>query len=327
VTHRVGRTALVILALILAFATPASADPPGPTDFETVVTSIAPSTEAFEIEIIGGDSFVLLRHLDDSVVEVRGYNGEAYLRFLPGGIVEQNRLSPATYLNEERFGDFIPDFADAQAPPEWEQVDDDGSYAWHDHRAHLMTDPPINRGPGDQVTDQVIPVLVDGEEVDIAVASTWQTAPSSVPFAVGALAGMLATFAAWRRRSITSALLAIGGVIALVLGAVQYLSVPTETGPSLTLIALPLIALSVAIAASATRDRPATELPLAIGSATALIVFAALRLPDARKAILPTDLSMPLDRGLSAFVAVLGVGCVFAAGTSFARLVRAQPAS
>ena len=159
-THRARSAAITIavLALLLAFPSPAAADPPGPTDFKTDVASITPSTDAFEVEIIGGDSFVLLRHLSDATVEVIGYNGEPYLRFLSGGIVEQNRLSPATYLNEERYGDTVPDFADAQAAPEWEQVDDDGSYAWHDHRAHLMVAPPINTSPGDQVTDQVIPV-------------------------------------------------------------------------------------------------------------------------------------------------------------------------
>ena len=325
-THRVRHTALVALALILTLATPASADPPGPTDFKTVVTSISPSTDSFEIEIIGGDSFVLLKHLDDSTIDVLGYNGEPYLRFLPGGIVEQNRLSPATYLNEERFGDTIPDFADPTAAPEWEQIDDDGSFAWHDHRAHLMTDPPINTRPGDQVTDQVIPVLVDGEPIAIAVVSTWQTAPSSIPFAVGALAGVVAALVVWRNRTVVSAGLALAGVIALILGAIQYQSVPTETGPSITLIALPLVALAVAFGAVATKDRPATALPLAIGSAAALIAFAVLRLPGARKAILPTDFSMPLDRGLSTFVAVVGLGGLIAAGASFAHLMRGEPA-
>jgi len=144
-------------------------------------------------------------------------------------------------------------------------------------------------------------VRVDGEQIDIAVASTWQTAPSSIPFAVGAMAGALAAFATWRRRATISTLLAAGGLIALTLGAVQYRSVPAETGPSLTLIALPLMA-------------------LAVGA-----VFT--RQPDARKAILPTDFSMPLDRGLSAFVAVLAIGCLLAAGTSFAHLMQGKSAN
>lgn len=326
-TRVVGRAALAVLAIVFVFASPAAADPPGPTDFRTVVTSITPSSAAFEIEIIGGDSFVLLRHRDDSTVEVLGYNGEPYLRFLPGGVVEQNRLSPATYLNEERFGDTIPDFADAQAPPEWEQVDDDGTYAWHDHRAHLMTAPPINTGPGDQVTDQVIPVLVDGAEIDVAVASTWQLPPSDLPLGIGALAGAFAAFVAWRVKSARLRVLTIGALVALFVGAIQFLSVPAETGPSFTLIALPLTSLAVAVAAGLTRARPATALPLAIGSAAALLGFATLRLGGARKAILPTDLSMPLDRGFSSFIGVLAIGCLLTVGASFVSLMQNKPAS
>lgn len=316
--------AITVLALLSAFPSPAAADPPGPTDFKTDIASITPSSDAFEVEIIGGDSFVLLQHLGNSTVEVLGYNGEPYLRFLPGGTVERNRLSPATYLNEERYGDTVPDFADATAAPEWEQVDDDGSYAWHDHRAHLMVAPPINTNRGDQVTDQVIPVRVDGAEVDIAVVSVWQLPPSQTPLAIGALVGLALATVAWRRRSTVLWLLAVGAALALVAGAAQYRSVPVETGPSLTLVALPLIALAGVVCGALTRSRPATALPLAIGSGSALIVFAARRLPTAHKAILPTDLTMPLDRGISAFVAVLGVGCLVAVSASFSRLMQGE---
>lgn len=322
---RAASIACVILALVLMVPAPAAADAPGPTDFKSEVTSITPPTDAFEIEIIGGDSFVLLTHLDDSTIEVVGYHGEPYLRFLPGGVIEQNRLSPATYLNEERYGDVVPAFADALAAPEWEQVDDDGSYAWHDHRAHLMVSPPINTGRGDQVTDQVIPVRVDGTEIDIAVVSTWQAAPSLSPIALGALLGLVAAVGAWQRRTIVVGLLAGTAVVGLVAGAVQYRSVPIETGPSLTLIALPLIALVVAFGAALARNKPATALPLAIGSGSALIAFASLRLPTAHKSILPTDLSMPLDRGISAFVALVALGCLLVAGASFSRLVQGEP--
>ena len=326
VTHRAKSAAIAIaaIAFLLAFPSPAAADPPGPTDFKTDVASITPSTDAFEVEIIGGDSFVLLRHLSDATIEVIGYNGEPYLRFLAGGIVEQNRLSPAAYLNEERYGDTVPDFADAQAPPEWEQVDDDGSFAWHDHRAHLMVAPPINTHPGDQVTEQVIPVRVDGAEIDIAVVSFWQLPPSLIPLAIGALVGFASAIVAWRRRSLVLGLLVAGSAVALVAGVVQYQSVPAETGPSLTLIVLPLIALTVAVGAALMSNRPATALPLAIGSGSALAAFAARRLPTAHKAILPTDLSMPLDRGISAFIAVLAAGCLLAAGASFSRLMQGE---
>ena len=84
---------------------------------------------------------------------VEGYEGEPYLRFSPDGTVERNRLSTATYLNEDRAGAGItipPEVqeADADTPPEWEEVASGGTYAWHDHRVHWMDDasPSVDRG-------------------------------------------------------------------------------------------------------------------------------------------------------------------------------------
>lgn len=325
---RVVSASFILLATVLGFAAPAAADPPGPTDFRTEVLAITPASDAFAIEIIGGDSFVLLRQINDAVIEVVGYNGEPYLRFLADGTVEQNLRSPATYLNEERFGDTIPAIADADAPPEWEVVATDGSYAWHDHRAHwMLQSTPFDKGPGDQILEAVIPLRVDGVEVDLRVASYWEPRPSLIPLALGAIAGLGLVTAVWRRPSALAAMLAVGAAIALAAGFVQYRSVPSETGPSLTLIAVPLIALAVAIGAHLSRHRPATALPLAIGSAASLVAFAALRLPTAHKAILPTDLSMPLDRAISAGVAALALGCLVVGAASFSRLLQAEPSA
>lgn len=313
--------ALTMLAIVTA-PTPASADPPGPTDFATSVLSIEPPTDGIDIEIVGGDSFVLLTNTTTRTVEVIGYTGEPYLRFLPGGTVEQNRLSPAVYLNEERFGGEIPAFADAAAAPEWEEVADDGSHAWHDHRAHLMTGPPVNTSPGEQVLADVIPLFVDGEEVDVSVVSFWQTAPSRLPLVVGAILGCVAAAVAWWRRAALSAILVLSAGLIVLAGFVQYFSVPPETGPSSTLVALPIVAAVCSIGAVVTRRRPATALPLLIGAALASIVFVARRLPDTGKAILPTDLSMPLDRGISVFVAIAATAALVLACAGFVRLMR-----
>ena len=85
-------------------AAPAAADAAGPSDFRSEVTGIVPAVDGVEAEIRGGDSFLELTVDDGHTVIVEGYTGEPYLRFQPDGTVERNRLSPATYLNDDRQG-------------------------------------------------------------------------------------------------------------------------------------------------------------------------------------------------------------------------------
>ena len=59
---------------------------------------------------------------------VPGYTDEPYLRIGPDG-VWGNALSPATYLNLDRYGlTRVPDDVDVTAPPRWEQVSTEPAY-------------------------------------------------------------------------------------------------------------------------------------------------------------------------------------------------------
>jgi len=320
---------LIGVSMLLIGSTPAAADAPGPTDYRTEVKAIEPATDQFEIEIVGGDSFVLLRQRQPVTIEISGYNGEPYLRFLPDGTVEQNRRSPAVYLNEERYGtDELPAIADATASPEWEVVADGGSYAWHDHRAHwMLSSRPFGKEPGDQILEAVVPAFVDGVEVDIVMASYWQSAPSPVPFVAGAVAGLAGALVAWRRRGDLPLLLGVAAAGAIAIGWAQFRSVPSETGPSTSLLLLPGLALASTAAAWIARRRPANALPLVLGSAVFLAVFAWQRVPDSYRAILPTDLPFSVDRGVSVAVMIMAVGIAGVAAADFTRLVRAAPSA
>src|SRR5919109_5120521 len=73
---------------------------------------------------------------------VPGYDGEPYLRFTTDAVY-RNERSPATYLNEERYGEIeLPARANAEAKPERKKVADSGYYEWHDHRIHWMSPVP-----------------------------------------------------------------------------------------------------------------------------------------------------------------------------------------
>jgi hypothetical protein len=304
----------LLCGLFLLMGTPAAlADPPGPTDYQSEVISIKPPAFGIEVEIIGGDSFVLLRAGPDvGIVEVLGYRGEPYLRFLPDGTVEENQRSPSKYLNEERYGTELPPGLDATGEPDWSVVAEDGSYAWHDHRTHWMNpQPPPGRGPGDRVAEGVIPVLISGAEVDIAVASTWVPPPSRVPVLVGFAAGLGLAVVVWLRRRVLGAVLGLS-LLATAAGTIAYLSVPAETDPSWSLWALPVTAAGLATAVVTLSDR----VPLIERRGPLLLLLAALELVAwgivhwswLWAAILPTSLPFWLDRLVAATVLVGALG-------------------
>ncbi len=297
----------------------AAADPPGPTNYLSDVVDIDPEVAGIEVEIIGGDSFVLLSVAPGVTVDVVGYGGEPYLRFLPDGTVEENRLAPSKYLNEDRYaaGD-IPAEADAAAAPEWVVVADDGSYAWHDHRTHWMNEiPPPGRGPGDQVAEGVVPLFVDGVEVDVTVASVWQDPPSSLPVVLGLTGGVLLTVAMIRGRPQLTAAAIFGlAVMAGVAGGTAYLSVPAETAPPWSLWVFPLT--SALLSALVLLGRNRSE--FVVRYQPVLLLIAALELVGwgvahwgwLWPAVLPTALPFWLDRFVGGITLVGAIGATAA---------------
>jgi hypothetical protein len=305
-----------VAALLLAPATPALADAAGPTDYQTRLVSIDPEVAGLRITVIGGDSFVGLAADPGLTVEVIGYRGEPYLRFLPDGTVERNERSPSTYLSEDRYADVaLPPEADPDAEPVWEIVATDGSYAWHDHRTHWMNEArPPGREPGDLILEGVVPLVVDGVAVDVTMDSVWEPRPSVLPVVFGGVAGALLVAASVRVRSLvvpTGALAAVG----LVLGLGAFLSVPAETGPSPVMWAVPGVGLAVAVAAgAASRRSPSLRSALVLVVAAELVVWGALRWGWLWSAVIPTSLPFWIDRAGTALVlgGSLGVGSVAA---------------
>ncbi len=316
------RTLLPVVgaALILGLAPGvAAADPPGPTDYLSEVVEIDPEIPGIQIEIIGGDSFVLLTVEAGVTVDVVGYSGEPYLRFLSDGTVEENRLSPSKYLNEDRYAaGEIPTEADADADPEWVVVADDGSYAWHDHRTHWMNEiPPPGRGPGDQVAEGVVPLFVDGVEVDVTVASVWQSPPSSLPVTLGLSVGLLLSFALVRRqgRLIAISILVLA-LMATVVGGGAYLSVPAETAPPWSLWVFPATSAVLAAMVVAARGESGfvarQERTLLLIAALELVAWGVAHWGWLWPAVLPTSLPFWIDRFVGATTLVGAIGATAA---------------
>ena len=318
-------TMATIALVILAGSAPAAADPPGPTDYRSVVTSVDPPLPGVEVEVevVGGDSFIELHQAGEEPVVVLGYAGESYLRFDPDGTVWENEVSPAHFLNRDRYGRAeVGDEANADAEPKWRQVADSGRYAWHDHRTHWMNPGrPPGRSPGDLILEAVVPLRVGDRKVEVAVASYWVPAPSPVPALIGGAVGLLCGAAMIVRRrnlAVLAAAALAGATSGLALGVWATVSVPSETGPSLLLWALPAVALVAALVATvAHRLETLVRFGLVGLAAAELFWWSWSRRAAVVRALVPTDAPLPIDRA-----AIVGVG-VLAAGLLIAIAVQA----
>jgi hypothetical protein len=278
------------------------------------VRSIVPETPTIEVGIVGGDSFVELRVEPGVEAMVIGYEGEDYLWFRPDGVVLENQNSPATYLNADRYGtDGVPATARADADPNWEQVATGGYWAWHDHRAHWMQSArPFGLEAGDQILEAVIPIVVDGETVEVTVISTWQPAPSPLAMWLGVVAGLGVGVGAWFLRGGRIPAIAASVplvVLAVVVGAAQYLSLPGATDPRPIWIVLPLIAAASAAVGLLLAMRgmrfAADAAMLLVG--VELAVWGFMKRDGLGAAIVPTDAPFWLDRFTTAAALVGGV--------------------
>jgi hypothetical protein len=313
----VGLVAGLVGSMMLT--SPAFADPPGPTDYQSEIVSVRPPTPTIETSIVGGDSFFELTVAPGTEVFVVGYQGEDTLWFRTDGTVWENQNSPSTYLNADRLGDGgIPDTATPDAEPDWTQVAADGNYSWHDHRAHWMQQArPFGLGPGDQILESVIPLVVDGTDVEVTVTSTWQSAPSPLPAIAGFALGLGLAVAAWflhraRRYTVALALALLVAVLALIVGGWQFLSLPPETGPKLVWWVLPMVAVASAafgmLAAKRSQTFVADGAMLLVG--VELAIWGFVKREGLSAAIIPTDAPFALDRFVTALA--LSSGAAFA---------------
>jgi hypothetical protein len=322
VVRRLLVLVVAVLGLAVVTAAPAAADPAGPSDFRSEVTGLEPAVEGVTASIRGGDSFLELTVTEGTEVLVAGYAGEDYLRFNADGTVERNLRSPATYLNEDRLGaSELPAQADPEAEPDWEQVATGGTYAWHDHRVHWMSEasPPVERGQrvGGAYDPWRVPLTVDGDPVEVLGTLTYESAASPLPWAAVAVVGAAAVALLGRRRPVLTAagVLAVVAVVAVVVGRADWASTPDGSGNPL-LFVLPLVGLVAAIAGLVLAKRGGPAVVLALAAVATLSAWAILRIDALLKPVLPTELPAGLDRATIALALGASVAAAYLAVTS-----------
>ncbi len=205
--------AVAVLAVLLAVfggAAPATAKN---AEIVSEFQGTKPAVSGLDVQVVGGDKFLLLRNGTGKPVIVKGYEDEPYLRFLPSRVVEVNTHAPSKYANEDRYAlTPLPAQADSNAPPKWQVISRDGSYRWFDHRIHSM-----EKGTPPQVKDEsvrtkifnwAVPMSVGGAQVNALGKLEWVPEDSSgsstgLILALGAAAALLVAalaFAITRRR-------------------------------------------------------------------------------------------------------------------------------
>ena len=198
----------VVSALVVAAPSTALAHSGNP-NYRSIVHGIVPALSGVSVSVLGYDNQLQLINRSGKDVTVLGYDGEPYARVLADGTVEQNRNSPATYLNEDRLGDTpVPAFANSKKPPSWQVLDKTGRFIWHDHRMHWMGKTTPNQ-VSDQhkktkIFDYRIPISVNGKQANLTGTLFWRGTPKGAPTAAIAALVVLALaaigFVVWVRR-------------------------------------------------------------------------------------------------------------------------------
>jgi len=301
--RRLAVAGAVALGVVVLSASPAVADPPGPTDYRSEVDEIVPAVDGVRASVVGGDGFLVLEVDPGTTVEVPGYSGEPYLRFGEDGVVEENQASAAAYLNASRTRTDADRDYDPDAEPEWRQVADDGRWAWHDHRIHYMGGevPPAARTEAGFSWN--VPLTVDGEDVTVSGSYRLLDAPTPLPWlglalvlAIAVAFGLGRLLPALPAAGVTVLVAGIGGVVA---GMAQRGESPPGAPTSPLVVILPAIAVIAGIIVVIQRGRVLRAIA-ALAGAAAIGGWALVRIQVLWKAILPTSLSAGTDRLLTA---------------------------
>lgn len=207
---RSARRALLVAALALALAPVPALAHGGDPNYRSEINSFQPPLPGgVSVEVLDYDSYLQLIDRRGHEVVVHGYDGEPYARIEQDGTVQVNQRSPATYLNDSRFGEVtVPPIADPKAPPRWRTVDSSGTFIWHDHRMHYMSKslPPVitDTAAKTRVFGYEVPLAVDGRKTTLHGTLWWvgSAGTSKLPFVVAAIVIVLAGggLVLWTRR-------------------------------------------------------------------------------------------------------------------------------
>ena len=146
--------------------------------------------------VVGGEGLLQVRNTGRADVVVTGYDDEPYLRVGPDGVFE-NRNSPATHLNTDRFGKVaVPSDVAPDDAPDWRRLSDGDLWRWRDHRIHWMapTPPPQVRDRphvAQQVLAWAVPFQRGEQRLEVRGHAQVHATAGRVPWLLGSAVAVL----------------------------------------------------------------------------------------------------------------------------------------
>jgi hypothetical protein len=236
-----------------------SGDDVQPRNTEAVVSSVSPQLpDSVLIDIVGTDTFVRVRS-DGHNVTIPGYEQEPYIEFSDTNVVRVNVNSITYQLNQTRYGSDVPEITTDEV--EWETVSTSGEYMWHDHRVHWMSQkPPATMNDDGLIQTWVIPLIVDGQDVTVSGELYLRDA-----------AVMLSLV---QRRALLLLLLAVS-VAGAIIGALEFLGLPSEARitPLMFIFSIVAVLLSIVAIVSDVKNRNVIVDPVVAGIGLTFLVL------------------------------------------------------
>jgi hypothetical protein len=207
--HRIALGAPAALAALGPLALPGVASAhtgrsaPVATDFVARIVRVAPSVDAFTAHVVDGDQMLWLGARPTTMLVVPGTLGEPLLRFDRRGVWLNLRSATAQSDRIDRLA--LRPVADPHAAPLWHPLTSGHSYAWHEHRLHVLEAPARARGRAVTLGPWSVPLFVDGRRYAIAGVLDYRPGPGPRWIAIAcALALSAVAAAAWSRSAMVS---------------------------------------------------------------------------------------------------------------------------
>jgi hypothetical protein len=187
--------------------------------------------------------------------------------------------------------------------------------------------PPAEMEPGDSRPPMTVPITVDGVPTEITIVITLVASPSPWPAIAGGVIGVILVLAAGapRRRLPDWGVIVTVGAAASVVGLMQYLSLPAETGPRWSWWVPPVIATACGAALPfVPKSAPWLRAAFVLVAASQLLLWGWSRRTGLTKPVLPTSAPFWLDRLVSAMALTAGLGLLVLAVLELAGAIRAR---